>query len=222
MHGAARAQAAAAAATPTNPRRLPVTLGVTEPFVTTFTVAGYAALLLALPFLLYQAYAFVLPAFSPRERRVALPLMLMVPVAVHRRRGVRLLRRAAARDRLPAELQRRQLRHPHAGHGLLPFSIVLIALIGLAVPDPGRRAGASRGWGSSRRAAAHNRGYVILAIAVVAAVATPTPDPVTMLMAMAPLSCCSSSASCSLGSSSAAARRPSRTTLGPRRRPVPT
>ena len=61
-------------------RRLPVTLGVTEPFVTTFTVAGYAALLLSLPFLLYQAYAFVLPAFSPQERKVALPLMLMVPV----------------------------------------------------------------------------------------------------------------------------------------------
>ena len=42
-------------------------------------VAAYAALLLALPLLLYQAYAFVLPAFSPRERQVALPLMLMVP-----------------------------------------------------------------------------------------------------------------------------------------------
>jgi len=33
--------------------------------VTTFTVAGYAAILLALPFLLYQVYAFVWPAFQP-------------------------------------------------------------------------------------------------------------------------------------------------------------
>jgi sec-independent protein translocase protein TatC len=57
-----------------------VTLGVTEPFLTTITVSAYAALLLALPFILWQAYAFVLPAFSPRERRVALPLLLMVPV----------------------------------------------------------------------------------------------------------------------------------------------
>ena len=39
----------------------------------------YFALLLALPLILYQLYAFVLPAFSPRERRVALPLMAMVP-----------------------------------------------------------------------------------------------------------------------------------------------
>jgi sec-independent protein translocase protein TatC len=59
--------------------RQPVTLGVGEPFVATFKVAAYAALLLSLPILLWQAYAFILPAFSPRERSVALPLMMMVP-----------------------------------------------------------------------------------------------------------------------------------------------
>ena len=48
---AAQLQRQAAEATPTNRHRLPVTLGVTEPFVTTFTVAGYAALLLSLPLL---------------------------------------------------------------------------------------------------------------------------------------------------------------------------
>src|SRR5919197_64410 len=76
---ASRAQATAAAAVPTNRARQPITLGVTEPFITTFTVAAYAALLISLPFILWQAYAFVLPAFSPRERRVALPLMVLVP-----------------------------------------------------------------------------------------------------------------------------------------------
>ncbi len=49
----------------------PVTLSPTEPFLTTATLVVYAALLLALPVILYQAYAFVLPAFSPEERRVA-------------------------------------------------------------------------------------------------------------------------------------------------------
>src|SRR5204862_3641540 len=60
--------------------RQPVTLGLGEPFTQTLTVAFYFALLFSLPVILYQAYAFVLPAFSPRERRVALPLMAMVPV----------------------------------------------------------------------------------------------------------------------------------------------
>jgi len=60
--------------------RHPITLGVTEPFMTTVTVSAYTALLVSLPIILYQIYAFVLPAFSPSERRVALPLLLMVPV----------------------------------------------------------------------------------------------------------------------------------------------
>ena len=58
----------------------PITFGVTEPFLTTVTVSAYAGLALALPVILYQVYAFVLPAFSPGERRVALPILMMVPV----------------------------------------------------------------------------------------------------------------------------------------------
>ena len=70
---------ATAAVAPDATGRRPVTLGVGEPFTVTFRVVGYAAMLLCLPLLLYQAYAFILPAFSPREREVALPLMAMVP-----------------------------------------------------------------------------------------------------------------------------------------------
>ncbi len=61
------------------PPNKPVTIGIGEPFTQTITVAAYFALLFSLPFLLFQLYAFVLPAFSPDERRVALPLMAMVP-----------------------------------------------------------------------------------------------------------------------------------------------
>jgi sec-independent protein translocase protein TatC len=57
-----------------------LTLGVTEAFTTTLTVATYGALILSMPILLYQAYAYVLPAFSNHERRVILPILLCVPV----------------------------------------------------------------------------------------------------------------------------------------------
>jgi sec-independent protein translocase protein TatC len=57
-----------------------ITFGVTEPFTTTLTVAAYGALVLSLPVLIYQVYAFVLPAFSERERRVALPILLLAPL----------------------------------------------------------------------------------------------------------------------------------------------
>jgi len=58
----------------------PITLGPAEAFYTTLTNSAYVALLISLPVILYQLYAFLLPAFSPTEKRVALPLMLLIPV----------------------------------------------------------------------------------------------------------------------------------------------
>jgi len=64
---------------PSNHKQL-ITFGVTEPFTTTLTVAAYGAIVLSLPVLLYQLYAYVLPAFSDAERSVALPIMLLAPL----------------------------------------------------------------------------------------------------------------------------------------------
>jgi sec-independent protein translocase protein TatC len=58
----------------------PITLGPAEAFYTTLTNSAYAALLLSLPVILYQLYAFLLPAFSPTEKRVAVPMMMLIPV----------------------------------------------------------------------------------------------------------------------------------------------
>jgi sec-independent protein translocase protein TatC len=79
--GAAHSLDAAASSLPqSQPKRLPITIGVGEPFTTTLTVAAYFALLLALPVLIYEGYAFVIPALSPEERGVAIPLMVVAPV----------------------------------------------------------------------------------------------------------------------------------------------
>src|SRR4051794_33302469 len=59
--------------------RAPVTLGLGEPFSTSITVAFAFAVLLALPFLLAQAWAFVAPAIAPAERRAARPLLMLAP-----------------------------------------------------------------------------------------------------------------------------------------------
>jgi sec-independent protein translocase protein TatC len=57
-----------------------ITFGVTEPFTTTLTVSTYGALILSMPILVYQLYAYVLPAFSDSERRAILPMMLLAPL----------------------------------------------------------------------------------------------------------------------------------------------
>jgi sec-independent protein translocase protein TatC len=78
---AAGARQTAAALPRSTPLQVkPITIGIGEPFTTTLTVAAYFALLFSLPLLIYQGYAFVIPALNPHERRVALPIMIAAPV----------------------------------------------------------------------------------------------------------------------------------------------
>jgi sec-independent protein translocase protein TatC len=177
---------AAGALSDDNARKL-VTLGIAEPFTATITIAFYAALLLAMPFLLYQAYAFILPAFSPKERKVAVPLMLMVPVLficgvlfgyfVVLQRAVSFLQNFND-DSFDILLQAKDY---------FKFAVFFLAGIGMLFQIPVGVLAVTRLGIFTPKQLAKNRGYVILAIAVIAAVATPTPDPVTMTLAMAPL-----------------------------------
>jgi len=177
----------AEARAPSEIKREPITFGVAEPFVTTFTVAGYAALVLSLPFVLYQAYAFVLPAFSPSERRAALPAMLMVPVlfvaGVVFGYFVALPRAVGFLQNFNSQSFDILIR----AQDYYKFAIVVLGLLGLLFQIPVGVLALTRLGVIHPRQLARNRGYVILAIAVLAAVATPTPDPVTMLVTMAPM-----------------------------------
>jgi sec-independent protein translocase protein TatC len=58
----------------------PFTFGVGESFTTTLMVVFYFTLLFSLPVLLYELYAFVIPALHPKEKRLALPVMLFAPL----------------------------------------------------------------------------------------------------------------------------------------------
>ena len=54
-------------------------LAPTEAFMTTITVCVYAAIVITAPFVSYQLFAYILPAFSPRERRAVLPIVITIP-----------------------------------------------------------------------------------------------------------------------------------------------
>ena len=184
---ASREFAQAAAARPTSTQRNLVTLGVTEPFTATITIAFYASLLLAMPMLLFQAYAFVLPAFSPDERKLALPLMLMVPVLfimgaafgyfVVLERAVSFLQNFND-DSFDILLQAKDY---------FKFAVLFVAGVGVLFQIPVGVLAVTRLGIFTPQQLAKNRGYVILGIAVLCAVATPTPDPFTMSIAMFPL-----------------------------------
>jgi sec-independent protein translocase protein TatC len=163
-----------------------ITFGVTEPFTTTLTVSAYGAIVLALPVVLWQLYAYVLPAFSTTERRVVLPILLLFPVLFLA--GIAFAYFVV----LPAALNflldfndgqfNTQLRaREYYGFfsmteiacGLifqLPLAIIAVTRLGIV----------------SVEQLTANRRYAYLAIAVVAA-ALPGVDPITMLIEMVPL-----------------------------------
>ena len=164
----------------------PVTLGVAEPFTVTLTVSAYAGLLLALPVILYQVYAFVLPAFSPGERRLALPLLLMVPFlfAAGVVFGYFVVLPAAVKfllnfndDQFNIQVRAREY-YSFVAMTLLalgvlfqvPVGILAATRLGITTPGQLRRL----------------RRHAIVVIAVVAML-LPGTDPITMLLSMVPL-----------------------------------
>lgn len=187
LEDAARATDAAARAAPTSTARNPVTLGVAEPFFQTFTVSAYAALVISLPLLLWQLYAFLIPAFSPKEKRVALPLLWAVPLLFYS--GVAFAYFAA----LPRAVDFLQNFNDDNFDILVQakeyyrFTAVFLGGIGVLFQVPVVVLGISRLGILSARQMRKRRGPVLVGVAILAAIVTPTPDPVTMLIAMAPL-----------------------------------
>jgi len=53
-----------------------IVLNITEPFLTAFKVAAFGGLALALPFVVYQIWAFIAPGLYRHERRLAAPFLL--------------------------------------------------------------------------------------------------------------------------------------------------
>ncbi|HEY1855592.1 MAG TPA: twin-arginine translocase subunit TatC [Solirubrobacterales bacterium] len=176
---------AAGAALPAGHERL-LTLGVTEPFTTTLTVSAYGAIVLSLPIVLYQLYAFLVPAFSRRQQRAILPLLLLVPalfvggIAF----GYFVVLPAAMSfllnfndSQFNVQLQAKEY-YSFFAQTLLACGIVFQVPVGiLAVTRLGL---------VTVRQLTKNRRYAYLVCAIVAA-ALPGVDPVSMLLEMVPL-----------------------------------
>src|SRR5690349_18996953 len=175
----------AAAPLPAGHEKL-LTFGVAEPFTITLTVAVYGALILSLPILLYQVYAFVLPAFSQRERRVIVPILVLAPMLFLA--GVAfayfVVMPAAVNfllgfndSQFNVQVRARDyysfFSTTMLGCGLvfeLPLAIVAVTRLGIVKVEQLSR----------------NRRYAYLIIAIVAA-ALPGVDPISMLIEMVPL-----------------------------------
>jgi sec-independent protein translocase protein TatC len=139
-----------------------------------------------MPLLLYQAYAFVLPAFSPREREVALPLLLGVPFLFIA--GVAFAYYLV----LPKAIDFLQNFNDDSYDILLQareyygFSIMVLIAMGALFQIPVGILAATRLGVITPQQLRKGRRYAIVIIAIIAAL-LPGQDPVTMLILAAPL-----------------------------------
>src|SRR5690606_17150113 len=163
-----------------------IAVEVASPFFAPVKLAFFVALVLAMPWLLYQAWAFVAPGLYKRERRLALPLLasalalfyagcafayfLVLPAVFSFLHAVTPEGVAMMTD-INAYLDFVLVVFLAFGLSFeLPVALVILALLGWVTPAQLRE------W----------RGYAIVGIFVVAALITP-PDVISQLMLAVPM-----------------------------------
>jgi sec-independent protein translocase protein TatC len=164
----------------------PITLGPAEAFYTTLTNSAYFALIIAAPVILYEIYAFILPAFSPTERRVATPLLAMVPLLfitgvvfcyfVVLTPALQFLLNFNA-DEFNTQVRARDY---------YSFVTLLMLAMGIGFQIPVGVLAACKLGVTSAEKLRRNRRYAIVAIVVLASL-LPTLDPITLILESIPL-----------------------------------
>lgn len=163
-----------------------ISTSVVAPFMTPFKLAVYVALFLAMPYVLYQVWAFVAPGLYRHERRFALPLLVSSIILFYA--GVAFayyvvfpLAFKFFAATTPSGVQMMTDMTQYLDFVLvlflafgaafeMPIAIVLLVWTGMVKPET----------------LSSNRGYVILGIFVVAALLTP-PDAISQTAMAVPM-----------------------------------
>ncbi len=163
-----------------------LTLGITEPFSTTLTVSAYAAIILALPFVLYELYAFILPAFSKQQKGMILPLLAMIPVLFIAGCAFGYFLVLPAASKFLLNFNDSQFNVQVQAKQYYSFFAMTVLACGIVFQVPVGILAVTRLGIVKVEQLTKNRRYAYLVCALVAA-ALPGVDPVSMLLEMAPL-----------------------------------
>ena len=163
-----------------------IAIDVVTPFFTPLKLAFFAAIFLAMPFLLYQAWAFVAPGLYRHEQRLALPLFVSATVlfyagAAFAYFAVLPLVFGFLTATVPAGVaMMTDISHyldfvlvTFLAFGLcfeIPVAVVILAALGVVTPE----------------SLVKHRGYVIVGVFVVAAIVTP-PDVLSQILLAVPM-----------------------------------
>jgi sec-independent protein translocase protein TatC len=163
-----------------------ITFGITEPFITTMTVSAYGAIVLSLPIVLWQLYAYILPAFSSAEKRVVLPILLLFPILFVTGIAFAYFVVMPAAVHFLLNFNDTQFNVQVRARDYYGFFSMTMIACGLVFQMPLAILAVTRLGIVSVEQLSRNRRYAYLVISIVAA-ALPGVDPVSMLIEMVPL-----------------------------------
>ena len=164
----------------------PITLGPAESFTTTMTVSGYFALLITLPIILYQLYAFIIPAFSPQEKNIVRPYLIAMPILFLAGIAFAYFVVMPAAITFLLSFNDTQFNTQLRAKDYYGFLGILTVVLGLLFQMPIALLAMTRLGVVTPDQLAQNRRYAIFIISIVAA-ALPGGDPVSMILIMIPL-----------------------------------
>ena len=159
---------------------------VASPFFAPLKLAFFVAVVLAMPWLLYQAWAFVAPGLYKREKRLALPLLTSALVLFYAGCAFAFYLVLPAVFGFMAKVTPDGVAMMTDINAYLDFVLVLFLAFGLAFELPvAMLVLVLLGWVSPAQLR-EGRGYAIVGIFVVAAIVTP-PDVISQLMLAIPM-----------------------------------
>lgn len=167
--------------------QVPQTIHPTESFVVYFKVAFIGGVTLAMPMIVYQIVAFMVPGLMPQEKKY---LYYLLPgVAICFGGGVAF----AALIMLPAAIQFMQgflatiVENRWTLNNYISFVTRVLFWMGIVFQTPLIMFFMAKLGLITPRKLSRFRKYAVLLISIIAALVTPTPDPVNMMIVMIPL-----------------------------------
>jgi sec-independent protein translocase protein TatC len=164
----------------------PITLSPTEPFFTTVEISAYGAAILALPVILYQVYAFVIPAFSPLEKKRVFPYLIAMPLLFVTGVGFTYFVVAPIATEFLLNFNEENFDIAVRAKDYYSFLGILLLMMGLLFQMPVALLALTKLGVVTPEQLAHNRRYAILGLAILSA-AAPGGDPVSMMLILIPL-----------------------------------
>lgn len=164
----------------------PIATGVMSPFVTPFKLAFFVAVFVAMPFVLYQIWAFVAPGLYRREKRFAVPLLVSSIVLFYVGVGFAYQFVFPMAFHFFISTAPKEIMVSPDINNYLEFALTTFFAFGVAFEIPVVVMLLTLTGLVSVQKLAAARGYVVIGIFVAAAVLTP-PDPLSQILMAVPM-----------------------------------